>query len=61
MEGGVLEAMGEGCYDIGCGSKNCPFSIIIRAGGKFYDICYEMAKILEVDYETQSHWLKVGL
>lgn len=60
MEGGVFSAQGSGCHDNGDGSKYCPFSVITKAEGKFYDICYEMAKGLNVEYETYCDLIEVG-
>jgi hypothetical protein len=45
MEGGTLSLQAAGCIDIGAGLKECPFNVATKAEGKFYDICYEIAKL----------------
>ena len=61
MDGGTLSLQGVGCYDRGEGLKDCPFSVVTNAKGKFYDICYEMAQELEIEYETHCDFIDTRL
>jgi hypothetical protein len=61
MEGGVYESISMGCFDMGEGGKECPFSTTVKAEGKFYDTCYEMAKGLGIDIETHCDLIQTRL
>ena len=53
MDGGVFKLEGGNCYDLKDGSKYCDDTVLVKAEGKFYDICYEMGNGLGV--ETVTH------
>lgn len=61
MEGGVYQSISNGCEPLGEGGLKCPFATTTKANGKFYDICYEMAKGLEIEIETHCSLIETRL
>lgn len=57
----MIELTGTRCRDIGDGSKYCDSAVLSKAEGKFYDICYEMAKGLGIDIETHCDLIQTRL
>lgn len=61
MDGGTMETISEGCFPVGDGGKSCPFDTTIKAEGKFYDVCYELARGLGIDIETHCDDIETSL
>ena len=61
MDGGTLSSQQLECFVKADGVKECPFAVVTNAKGKFYDICYEMAQELEIEYETHCDFIDTRL